>query len=104
MQEDTETDDPQRVRVLETACNLITGDRAGSYGSYRDQMQAIADAFNGFYHDIDAAPFLEPRHVSMILMLLKLRRRVTAGDLDSSVDLCGYAALDAEYFTDPSKL
>lgn len=93
----------QRVSVLETAAHLITGDRADAYGSFRDQMEGIAQAFNGMYSDIDDAPFLEPRHVSMILMLLKLRRRVTAGDLDSSVDLCGYAALDAEFFTDPDK-
>ena len=87
-----------RTAVLETASNLITGDRAESYGSYGDQMEGIAQAFNGMYSGKDD-PSLEPKHVSMILMLLKLRRRVTSGDLDSSVDLCGYAALDAEYFT-----
>ena len=88
-----------RTAVLETASNLITGDRAESYGSYGDQMEGIALAFNGIYST--EGWNLEPKHVSMILMLLKLRRRVTSGDLDSSVDLCGYAALDAEYFTKP---
>ena len=95
---------PIRSEILETANALINGPRADSYGSFRDQMTGIADAFNGLYHHDPEAPHLDPRHVSMILMLLKLRRRVTAGDLDSSVDLCGYAALDAEHFTDPDKI
>ena len=92
-----------RVQVLETASNLITGARADSYGSYRNQMTGIADMFNGLMHGQENAPHLDPRHISLILMLLKMRRRVTSGDLDSSVDLCGYTALDAEAFTAPEK-
>jgi hypothetical protein len=92
----------QRVSVLEAAANLITGDRSNSYGDYGEQMQSIAMAFNAMHYGSQPeAPFLNAQHISLILMLLKLRRRVTAKDLDSIVDLCGYAALDAEFFTPP---
>ena len=87
-----------RTAVLETASNLITGDRAESYGSYGDQMAGIAQAFNGIYST--EGWNLEPKHVSMILMLLKLRRSTTSKDVDSYTDLCGYAALHAEHFLD----
>jgi hypothetical protein len=87
--------------VLETASDLTTGDRSNSYGNYGDQMASIAEAFNAMHFGSQDAPSLQPKHISLILMLLKLRRRVTAKDLDSIIDLCGYAALDAEFFTPP---
>ena len=90
-----------RAQVLAEAAKLITGDRASAYGNYGDQMRSIADMFNAMHAGVGGEPKLEGRHVSTILQLLKMRRRVTAQDVDSSIDLCGYTALDAEFFTKP---
>lgn len=87
-----------RGEVLMEAGKLITGDRADAYGNYKDQMQSIADMFNAMYNGIVDAPTLKAEHVSNILILLKMRRKITSNDIDSRVDMCGYTALDAEYF------
>lgn len=82
-----------RTGILETASNLISGDRASAYGDYGDQMRSLAMAFNAITgHDIS------PEDASRFLMLLKLRRTVTATDQDTAVDICGYAALHGEHF------
>jgi len=85
-----------RAMVLDTAKELITGDRQNQYGSFRDQMVSIAGAFNSIRND-QPVP-LEPEDVALILMLLKVKRSTTSKDVDSYVDICGYAALTAEHF------
>jgi hypothetical protein len=82
-----------RARILGRAQSLICGDRAASYGNYEDQMNAISAAFNAI-----TGKDLSPQDISTILQLLKLRRMQTTSDPDSAVDLCGYAALHAEFF------
>lgn len=83
----------RRADILDTAKGLITGDRLQAYGNFRDQMVGIAKAFEG----ITGKP-ISPHHVAVLLMILKLRRSQTAKDTDSLTDLCGYAALYAEFF------
>jgi hypothetical protein len=87
-----------RGEILMEAGKLITGDRQDEYGSFRDQMEAIAEMFNGLQTGVVDAPKIEAKHVAQILMLLKLRRTVTSTSNDSYVDLCGYGALTAEHF------
>ena len=93
------TDEPvpgaHRTLILETASNLITGPRAKSYGDFGDQMRGLAEAFNG----IKGREVLDAKDVALLLMILKLRRLETGWELDSAVDLCGYAALAGEHFT-----
>ena len=86
---------PMRSRVLGRAQSLICGDRAKSYGDYGAQMASLANAFNSI-----TGHTLGPNDVSTLLVLLKLRRMQTSTDPDSAVDLCGYAALHAEFFLD----
>lgn len=83
-----------RGDVLDTAKKLITGDRQRQYGSFRDQMESVAKMVEG------ATGMVLPSHVvAMVLICLKVKRINTShGDLDSEVDLAGYAALYAEYF------
>ena len=45
-----------RSEVLETAHDLITGDRAKDYGSFGDQMIALSRAFNLLHHGDPDAP------------------------------------------------
>ena len=82
-----------RTGILETASNLISGDRAEAYGDYGDQMRSLSAAFNAITgHNIS------PEDASRFLMLLKIRRGITATDQDSETDLAGYAALHGEHF------
>lgn len=92
-----------RTQILTTADALVTGERNKSYGNFRDQMVSIAGMFNALYNEIEDAPHLDPRHVAIIMLLLKQRRIVTGGDIDSIIDLCGYAALNGEFFIDTSE-
>lgn len=82
-----------RTGLLETASNLISGDRASAYGDYGDQMRSLATAFNAI-----TGHSISPEDASRFLMLLKIRRGITATDQDSEVDLAGYAALHGEHF------
>lgn len=91
----------RRDAILDEAKRLTMGDRAEQYGDFREQMAAIADAFNAMY-SCDDAPVLMPRHVAFLMMLLKLRRIVTSGDHDSVIDLAAYAALNGQYFIEDS--
>ena len=82
-----------RVALLERAANLISGDRAQAYGDFGDQMRSLSTAFNAVTgHNIT------PEDASRFLMLLKIRRGITATDQDSEIDLAGYAALHGEHF------
>lgn len=84
-----------RIAILEHTSNLLSGPRAESYGDFGEQMRSIAGAFTAI-----TGEEISPNHVAILLMLLKLRRLETGWDLDSCVDLAGYAALIGEYFTD----
>lgn len=84
-----------RIAILEHTANLLSGSRADSYGDFGEQMRSIAGAFTAV-----TGKEIQPNHVALLLMLLKLRRLETGWDLDSCVDLAGYAALIGEYFTD----
>lgn len=86
-------DKMDRTGVLERASNLISGDRASAYGDFGDQMRSMAAAFNAV-----TGHSITPEDASRFLMLLKIRRGITATDQDSETDLAGYAALHGEHF------
>jgi hypothetical protein len=93
----------KRTEILNTANDLIMGDRAETYGNFRDSVSAIADAFNGLHKEIPGAPYLEAKHIAHIMILLKQRRMLTSAKLDDVVDMIGYAALHGEFFIDPDQ-
>jgi hypothetical protein len=86
-----------REDILDNAKDLITGDRHEAYGDFGDQMKAVSSMASAA-----AGKAFTPRDIALILMCLKLRRMMTAEGVDSEVDMCGYAALFAEYFKDPT--
>lgn len=82
-----------RKTVLETAEQLINGDREESYGSAAESFDRIAMLW-GVYLD---APELNAKDVAHMLILMKVSRLVTSPDkLDNYIDIAGYAALGAE--------
>jgi hypothetical protein len=82
-----------RTHILETANNLITGNREQDYGSPKLNFQNIADRWSQLLN-ID----VEPWHVALLMADLKIARLATTGrpHEDSLIDICGYAALAAE--------
>ena len=82
-----------RTDVLETANNLITGNREADYGPPKLNFQNIADRWSQLL-SVD----VELWHVPLMMADLKIARMATTGlpHADSLVDICGYAALAAE--------
>ena len=86
-----------RTDVLETANNLITGNREADYGPPKLNFQNIADRWSQLL-SVD----VEPWHVALLMADLKIARLATTGrpNEDSFIDICGYAALAAELSDD----
>jgi len=82
-----------RTDVLETAADLITGNRQQDYGPPKLNFQNIADRWSQLL-SVD----VELWHVPLMMADLKIARMATTGlpHADSLVDICGYAALAAE--------
>ncbi len=82
-----------RTHILETASNLVTGNREADYGSPKLNFQNIADRWSQLLN-ID----VELWHVPLMMADLKIARLATTGrpHEDSLIDICGYAALAAE--------
>ena len=86
-----------RTHILETANNLITGNREADYGPPKLNFQNIADRWSQLL-SVD----VELWHVPLMMADLKIARMATTGlpHADSFVDLAGYAALAAELADD----
>lgn len=81
-----------RSAVLQDAAALVNGDRQADYGSPRQNFGRIARLWSAYLGTEITAP-----QVTHMMALVKLARlRHSPGHRDSSVDLCGYAALGAE--------
>jgi hypothetical protein len=81
-----------RQEVLDTAGDLISGDRDVIYGDATESFTRIATIWSALLNHP-----VTPAQVGMMLAGMKLSRLSTAPDhRDSWVDLAGYAALGAE--------
>lgn len=81
-----------RVEILDTAKNAVSGKREQDYGNAENNFQIIADLWSDYigyrFNAVD---------VSMMMALLKIARIKTGhGTNDSFVDLAGYAACGGE--------
>ena len=80
-----------RSEVLDTAKQLINGDRAKQYGSAEDNFGCIAQMWSAYLgKDVTAYD------VANMMALLKIARMRNDVHQDSSVDGCGYLALAYE--------
>ncbi len=81
----------KRTVVLETAANLINGDRQNTYGTPQENFGAVARMWSAYLgQDVAASD------VCHLMALLKIARLRNGPHEDSSVDGCGYLALGAE--------
>lgn len=80
-----------RSEVLDTAKQLINGDRARQYGSAQDNFQCIASMWAAY-----TGTRINASDVANMMALLKIARLRNGSHEDSSVDGCGYLALAHE--------
>lgn len=81
-----------RTEILDTAKQMVCGQREMDYGSPEDSFHAIADLWQAY---LDTK--ITTKDVAVMMCLFKIARIKTGtGTADSFVDLCGYAACGGE--------
>jgi len=85
------TDEMEREAVLARALDLITGDRAKTYGNASDNLQRIATMWG-----VVLGCEVTRQQVADCMILVKIARNVENATYDSYVDICGYAAIGWE--------
>jgi translation initiation factor 2 alpha subunit (eIF-2alpha) len=80
-----------KENVLSEAHRIIYGDREKTYGSPSKNLRVIAEMWNAY---LGNEICLTAQDVCVMMILLKAARlKNTPGHRDSTVDICGYAAL-----------
>lgn len=84
-----------RANILEDALSKIDGDRHEEYGDAAENFDRIAGYWNAH---LGLNAFITPRDVAAMMVLLKISRLHGDGpkDVDTYVDICGYAAIGGE--------
>ena len=93
-----------RDEILETAAELISGDRQATYGGAYDSHARIADMWTAYLYGVlkrqRAAGLhllsLCPTDVAAMMVLMKVSRAVNSEHADNWIDIAGYAALAGE--------
>ena len=85
------SDGVSRSVVLDTAKQLINGDRARQYGSAQDNFGCIASMWTAY-----TGTRINASDVANMMALLKIARLRNGSHEDSSIDGCGYLALGHE--------
>ncbi len=82
--------------ILDTAKELIAGQRAIDYGDAQDNFRCIAESWSWWLSEKTCSPITSD-DVAMMMVLLKMARlRSNRLHTDSYCDLVGYAALAGE--------
>ena len=91
--------------ILETARQLVDGDRARTHGDKVENHACIAALWSAYLRlqlhrsgvDLPGA-IVDPLDVATMMLLLKVARTVSGGEhnLDNYVDAAGYAAVAGE--------
>jgi len=96
----------KRDEVLDTAKELINGQRAKDYGDAFDNFERIATGWNAIIREAMMTDgYVTEQHVALMMDWLKTARLLN--DLskeDSWIDKCGYSALGAEFSDRKTKL
>ncbi len=89
----------KRDEVLDTAKELINGQRAKDYGDAHDNHSRIASGWNIIVDGaMESHGHLTAAHVALMMDWVKSARLVeNINHQDSWVDKCGYSALGAEH-------
>lgn len=86
--------------ILEEAAEIVNGDRVKDYGDSNEMLDRISELWqpvldNCVYLDTAGEPYIamNPRHVALCLIQLKVAREVHAPKRDNAVDIAGYAEI-----------
>tara|TARA_R110002153_G_scaffold58839_1_gene161100 strand:+ start:315 stop:620 length:306 start_codon:yes stop_codon:yes gene_type:complete len=89
----------KRDEILDTAKELINGDRAKDYGDAFDNFGRIAAGWNAIIQEaMKTHGHVNEQHIALMMDWLKTARLLN--DLskeDSWIDKCGYSALGGEF-------
>ena len=81
-----------REEILNTAADIVNGEREKQYGKAEDNFATIAKLWNAYIMAGNGVE-LTAKDVSAMMILLKVARIASGrGSLDSWVDIAGYAA------------
>ncbi len=90
----------ERGAILKEAYSIINKERQDQYGNPEDSFSTIAkywmlylDKVVSNYNPEWTGPYLSPRDVAMLMVLLKIARESHQHKQDNLTDLIGYAAL-----------
>lgn len=88
-----------RQEILDEALKKINGERHEEYGDAAENFDRIAGYWNAH---LGLNNFITPRDVAAMMVLLKISRLHGDGpkDVDTYVDICGYAAIGGEIASD----
>ena len=86
---------PGRSRILDTAKDLVTTDRAEQHGDAEENFRMMATYWNTHLGLID---FIKVDDVPIMLTLMKIARLHGDGtkNIDNYIDVCGYMSLGGE--------
>jgi hypothetical protein len=88
-----------REDILDTAKQLISGQRAKDYGDARDNFDRIAAGWNIIIENLDGP--VTAKHVALMMDWVKTARLLeTIDHEDSWIDKCGYSALGGSFNKD----
>lgn len=87
-----------RQNILESAITCVCGHRQEDYGTPEDNFKTIAKLWTTYLEAAhkNCSLNVTAKDVAMMMALLKVARISTGKNLDSFIDLAGYAACAAE--------
>lgn len=82
-----------REETLDKAKEIVTGNRDQEYGSPENNFSRIAELWGAYL-----GVAVKPTDVAVMMVLMKVSRLASSGgkNIDSWVDIAGYAACGAE--------
>lgn len=93
-----------RQNILESAITCVCGRRQEDYGTPEDNFKTIAKLWTVYLEASHKEHTVEisAKDVAMMMALLKVARISSGSNLDSFIDLAGYAACAAEIVSNKS--
>lgn len=89
----------EKIYILETACDIVNGDRQNDYGEVEDNFTTIAHLWDAYVSSLDGTKShtITPKDVAIMMILLKVARTASGhGKQDNWIDIAGYAACGGE--------
>jgi hypothetical protein len=87
--------------IIETANQLVGGDRAKQHGDKRRNFQTIANMWSAYLGDQLAKP-LTPEQIAWLMVLLKVARTKSGSkNVDNAIDAVGYSGIAGELMEEP---